>query len=51
MRLLPTRVTYPADGVSHFRMIRDNGRMIALQLRLFAGMLRRLPHLLGRGGR
>lgn len=51
MRWLPTRVTYPADGVSHFRMIRDNGRMIGLQLRLFAGMLCRLPRLLGRAGR
>lgn len=48
MRWLPTRVTYPLDGVSHFRMIRDNGRMVALQLRLFGGMLRRLPRLLGR---
>ncbi len=51
MRWLPTRVTYPADGVSHFRMIRDNGRMIGLQLRLFGGMLRRLPRLLPRGAR
>jgi glycosyltransferase involved in cell wall biosynthesis len=51
MRWLPTRVTYPADGVSHFRMLRDNGRMIALQLRLFGGMLRRLPRLLERGAR
>ena len=48
MRWLPTRVTYPADGVSHFRLIRDNGRMIALQLRLFGGMVRRLPRLLER---
>jgi glycosyltransferase involved in cell wall biosynthesis len=48
MRWLPTRVTYPADGVSHFRLIRDNGRMVALQLRLFGGMLRRLPRLLER---
>jgi glycosyltransferase involved in cell wall biosynthesis len=48
MQWLPTRVTYPVDGVSHFRLIRDNGRMIALQLRLLCGMLRRLPRLLGR---
>ena len=48
MRWLPTAVTYPLDGVSHFRMIRDNARMVALQLRLFGGMLVRLPRLLAR---
>ncbi|HEY1899043.1 MAG TPA: glycosyltransferase family 2 protein [Steroidobacteraceae bacterium] len=48
MRWLPTAVTYPLDGVSHFRMFRDNARMVALQLRLFAGMLARLPRLLAR---
>ncbi len=45
---IPTRVTYPLDGVSHFRMLRDNLRMIALQSRLLAGMLVRLPRLLWR---
>lgn len=40
---VPTRVTYPQDGVSHFRYLRDNARMVWLHLRLFAGMLRRLP--------
>ncbi len=40
---IPTRVTYPEDGVSHFRYLRDNARMVWLHLRLFAGMLRRLP--------
>ena len=48
MRWLPTAVTYPLDGVSHFRMFRDNARMVALQLRLFGGMLLRLPRLLAR---
>ena len=48
MRWLPTAVTYPLDGVSHFRMLRDNARMVALQLRLFGGMLVRLPRLLAR---
>lgn len=48
MRWLPTAVSYPLDGVSHFRMIRDNARMVALQMRLFGGMLLRLPRLLGR---
>ena len=45
---LPTPVTYPADGVSHFRMLRDNLRMTGLHFRLFGGMLTRLPRLLPR---
>jgi glycosyltransferase involved in cell wall biosynthesis len=45
---LKTPVTYPADGVSHFRMLRDNVRMSWLHLRLLAGMLVRLPRLLPR---
>lgn len=45
---LPTRVHYPADGISHFRMLRDNARMAWLHLRLFLGMLARIPALLRR---
>lgn len=45
---LATPVTYPADGVSHFRMLRDNLRMARLHARLLAGMLIRLPWLLPR---
>ncbi|MFN3565683.1 MAG: glycosyltransferase family 2 protein [Burkholderiaceae bacterium] len=45
---LPVSVTYPADGVSHFHMLRDNLRMTALHVRLAAGFLRRLPRLLAR---
>jgi glycosyltransferase involved in cell wall biosynthesis len=48
LRWIPTAVTYPLDGVSHFRMFRDNARMVALQTRLLGGMLRRLPRLLAR---
>ncbi|TFZ00395.1 glycosyltransferase family 2 protein [Ramlibacter henchirensis] len=44
----PTRVTYPQDGVSHFRMWRDNVRISAMHARLFAGMLCRAPLLLWR---
>jgi glycosyltransferase involved in cell wall biosynthesis len=44
----PTRVTYPQAGVSHFRVWRDNGRISWMHARLFAGMLARLPWLLGR---
>lgn len=46
MRWIATRVTYPLDGVSHFRLLRDNMRMVALQTRLVLGMLLRLPRLL-----
>ena len=44
----PTRVTYPADGVSHFRLWRDNLLISRLHTRLFLGMLWRLPLLLWR---
>jgi glycosyltransferase involved in cell wall biosynthesis len=45
---VPTRVRYFADGVSHFNLFRDNVRLIWLHVRLFLGMLRRLPQLLVR---
>jgi glycosyltransferase involved in cell wall biosynthesis len=45
---MPTRVTYPLDGVSHFRMGRDNLRISWMHTRLFFGMLWRLPRLLAR---
>lgn len=48
LRWLDTRVSYPTDGVSHFRMFFDNVRMTSLHLRLVLGMLVRLPMLLGR---
>lgn len=44
----PTRVTYPLDGVSHFRMWRDNVLITRMHTALFLGMLRRLPWLLWR---
>lgn len=44
----PTRVTYPQDGISHFRMWRDNVRISAMHARLFFGMLCRAPLLLWR---
>jgi glycosyltransferase involved in cell wall biosynthesis len=46
MRWIDTAVSYPLDGVSHFRLVRDNVRMVGLQLRLFGGMLLRSPRLL-----
>jgi glycosyltransferase involved in cell wall biosynthesis len=45
---VPTRVRYPADGVSHFRLVRDNALISAMHARLFFGMVRRLPQLLWR---
>lgn len=45
---VPTRVRYPEDGVSHFRMVADNVRMTWLHLRLFAGLWPRIPMLLRR---
>ena len=48
---LPTRVQYPADGVSHFRVVRDNALISAMHARLFFGMVRRLPQRLWRRAR
>jgi len=45
---LPTRVTYPADGISHFRLWRDNVLISAMHARLFFGMLWRSPLLVWR---
>ncbi|MDQ5878129.1 MAG: hypothetical protein QG584_748 [Pseudomonadota bacterium] len=45
---LPTRVIYPAGGLSHFNMWRDNLRISWMHTRLCAGMLLRLPLLLWR---
>ena len=48
VRNLPTRVRYPEDGVSHFRVWRDNVLISAMHTRLFFGMLWRAPLLLWR---
>lgn len=45
VRSLPTRVTYPLDGVSHFDLWRDNVRISKMHARLFFGMLWRAPRL------
>jgi len=47
-RWLETQVRYPPNGVSHFRMFRDNVRMTLLHIGLLLGMLVRLPLLLWR---
>jgi len=50
IRVIPIRtsVTYPRDGVSHFRGFRDNLLISWAHTRLFFGMLARLPRLLHR---
>lgn len=45
---VPTHVSYPSDGVSHFHLWRDNVRISRMHARLFFGMLRRAPRLLRR---
>ncbi|WP_294901487.1 glycosyltransferase family 2 protein [Tatumella sp. UBA2305] len=45
---IATRVTYPDDGISHFKAWQDNLRISRMHTRLFFGMLRRLPSLLMR---
>ncbi|WP_166364854.1 glycosyltransferase family 2 protein [Pseudomonas akapageensis] len=48
MRWLQTRVHYPLDGVSHFRMFHDNVLITSMHTRLFFGMLLRAPAILWR---
>jgi glycosyltransferase involved in cell wall biosynthesis len=48
MRWLPTRVHYPLDGVSHFRLFRDNVLITKMHTKLFFGMLVRMPLILWR---
>ncbi len=44
----PTQVRYPADGISHFDVWRDNLLISRMHATLFAGMLLRLPLLVWR---
>jgi len=43
---IPTAVHYPYDGVSHFRLWRDNVMILKTHARLFLGMLVRIPQSL-----
>lgn len=45
---VPTHVTYPQDGLSHFDALKDNVRISLMHTRLFFGMLPRIPSLLFR---
>ncbi|MDR2432983.1 MAG: glycosyltransferase [Treponema sp.] len=44
----PVKVSYPKDGISHFRAGLDNIRISGVFTRLFFGMLIRLPRLVRR---
>jgi len=44
VKLLPTNVIYPEDGVSHFHYWQDNLLMIRMHIKLVFGMLFRLPY-------
>lgn len=48
MRWLATRVTYPLDGVSHYRLCADNVLVAWMHVRLVFGMVLRLPLLITR---
>ena len=43
-----TPVSYPSDGVSHFRIVLDNYLISRMHATLFFGMLLRLPFLIAR---
>ena len=45
---IPTAVQYPYDGVSHFKLWRDNLMISKTHAKLFFGMLLRIPQLLNR---
>ncbi len=45
---ISTRVHYPIDGISHFDAWHDNLRISGMHARLFFGMLRRAPQIIGR---
>ena len=44
----PVKIHYPEDGISTFRMVRDNGHIALTYTRLWLGMIIRLPVLLAR---
>ncbi len=51
IQFLPTAVTYPEDGVSHFRLWEDNWLITKMHTRLFFEMLLRIPYLINRNFR
>ncbi len=45
---MPTRVIYPENGLSNFRLWKDNWLITKMHARLFFGMLLRIPDLISR---
>lgn len=43
---IPTPVVYPKDGLSHFKIFKDNLSISGMHVCLFFGMLRRLPAMI-----
>jgi glycosyltransferase involved in cell wall biosynthesis len=48
LRWIDTRVSYPADGISHYRLLIDNLWLAGMHARLLVGMVWRAPMLLWR---
>jgi glycosyltransferase involved in cell wall biosynthesis len=48
MLWLDTKVRYPADGLSHFRMLLDNLLLARMHVRLVGGMIWRAPRIVAR---
>jgi predicted LPLAT superfamily acyltransferase len=46
LEFTPTKVIYPQDGLSHFKLWQDNWLITKMHTRLFFGMLFRLPKLI-----
>ena len=44
VKSFPVKVTYPKDGISNFRIVRDNLHISASFARLFIGMIFYLPY-------
>lgn len=47
----PVKISYPSDGISNFRMVRDNARIAGTYARLFFGMIPRLPLLVSKAAK
>jgi glycosyltransferase involved in cell wall biosynthesis len=48
LQWIDTRVCYPTDGISHFRMLLDNLLLARMHVRLVFGMLWRAPVIIAR---
>ncbi|MBI9105595.1 MAG: glycosyltransferase family 2 protein [Spirochaetales bacterium] len=46
MKFLPINVIYPEDGISNFRMVKDNIAISGMHAKLFFGMIPRIPIIL-----